>query len=189
MDQVQAWSGIKPDRSTPSGWVQKKIDHLTPLGMTVRRIGAPLTNAKLADLIAELNDGQDIEMVFEGHVVDLVGLRRLSDGNVDFDVFDDNQRDGNVADPMRTARLGVVSGPNGLFQTVGGFKLIECVVECPEPNSVAMVAAAALLARRRGTPVKKKISRYFIARKSVTFSTGFCTALGVCEQTVTSDGG
>ncbi len=145
MAEVKAWAGTSSSGGTPSDWYTKKKAHLEAKGMTVRFIEAPLTAAKLEDLIAQLEDGQDIEMDLAGHVEVLVGLRWLEDGTVELDLFDDDQTDGNNADGMHTSTLRA----SGSTQYVDGMRLERFVIECPEPSTMCLLVLGGLAVIRR----------------------------------------
>ncbi|MBW8034891.1 MAG: hypothetical protein FVQ79_04420 [Planctomycetes bacterium] len=116
---------------TPAGpgdsWYLKKATRYKKY-VTTRTIEAPLTIAKVQELIKELKDGQDIEMDLEGHVEVLVGMRLNPDGTVDMDLADDNQTD-DKSDPIHTSSLRVDVDGN---QKVDGQKLIRFIIECPK---------------------------------------------------------
>jgi len=124
ISNVGAVIGTDKD-GTPANWPTKKKEHYKK-HVTTRFIEAPLTLAKVRDLIKQLKDGQDIEVDLEGHVEVLAGLRLKKDGTVDFDLFDDNQTD-DKSDPMHTSPLTT----DGTDQFIDGMKLERFVVECP----------------------------------------------------------
>ena len=115
---------------TPASWYQKKstesyfTDHVT-----TRTIEAPLDAAEIDDLIAQLEDGQDIEMDLVGHVEVLAEIRVRADGSIELDLFDDNQTD-NQSDPMHTSTVQNIGGK----QYVDGMELERFVVECPKES-------------------------------------------------------
>ncbi len=119
---------------TPSDWPDKKKKHYKN-HVTTRYITAPLTLAKLQDLMKELKRGQDIEVDLKGHVEVLAGVRLKSDGTVDFDLFDDNQKDAN-SDPMHTSPLC----GDATTDYIDGMELEKFVIECPkEPGPPSTV--------------------------------------------------
>ncbi|MHC4882188.1 MAG: DUF7901 domain-containing protein [Planctomycetota bacterium] len=118
---------------TPATWYLKKATHYKK-HVNTRTIDAPLTVAKIQELVKELKDGQDIEIDWEGHVGVLGGIRIKPDGTVDLDIYDDNQTD-DKSDPMHTSPL---CGPAGT-DYVDRMKLERFVIECPkETPSVCM---------------------------------------------------
>ena len=119
--------GFTPASGTPASWYLKKqqLPYFTQ-HVTTRYITPPLTDAKLDDLINELNRGQDIEMDLKGHVEVLVGLRERCDGTIELDLFDDNQGDG-ASDPMHTSPVDESVVP----PLVDGMELERFVIECP----------------------------------------------------------
>ena len=117
---------------TPASWYLKKqqLPYFTQ-HVTTRYITPPLTDAKLDDLINELNRGQDIEMDLKGHVEVLVGLRVRCDDSIELDLFDDNQTD-TVSDPMHTSTVDESTTP----PRVDGMELERFVIECPIEDEV-----------------------------------------------------
>ncbi len=120
------------ENGTPASWYQKKqnLPYFTQ-HVTTRYIEPPLTDAKLNDLVNELNRGQDIEMDLIGHVEVLAGLRERCDGTVELDLFDDNQKD-SVSDPMHTSPIIYQDG----IPYVDGMVLERFVIECPIEEEV-----------------------------------------------------
>ncbi len=119
------------DEGTPAdGWYLKKATRYKK-HVTTRTIEAPLTVAKVLELIKELKDGQDIEMELNGHVEVLVGMRWNPDGTVDLDLADDNQTD-DKSDPVHTSSLRVDAEGN---QKVDGMKLVRFIIECPKKTA------------------------------------------------------
>ena len=128
ISDVKPWIGWDSD-GAPADWPDRKKTELEGrIGqrVTVRKIEAPLTLAKVIDLISELEDGQDIEMDLKGHVEVLVGLRLNADGTVDLALADDNQKD-QKSDPIHVSRLKT----DGNADFVDGMELERFVVECP----------------------------------------------------------
>ncbi|RKY07964.1 MAG: hypothetical protein DRP66_05565 [Planctomycetota bacterium] len=117
---------------TPKTWYIKKRDHYKKW-VNTRWIDAPLTVAKIQELVKELKDGQDIEMDLKGHVEVLAGIRINADGTVSLDLYDDNQTD-DKSDPMHTSPL---CGPAGT-DYVDGMELERFVIECPKETVVGV---------------------------------------------------
>ena len=111
---------------TPASWYLKKKTHYKD-HVNVRWIDAPLTVAKVQELVKELKDGQDIEIDLKGHVAVLAGIRLKADGTVDLDIYDDNQTD-DKSDPMHTSPLC----GNTTTDYVDGLELERFVIECPK---------------------------------------------------------
>ena len=131
ISDVKPWIGWDSD-GAPADWPQRKETELeNRIGQTVnvRTIEGPLTLAKCLDLIAELEDGQDIEMDLRGHVEVLLGLRINDDGTVDLLLADDNQKD-TKEDPLHVSSLMT----DGSVDIVDGMELERFVVECPGPT-------------------------------------------------------
>ncbi|MCK5606101.1 hypothetical protein KAR91_29650, partial [Candidatus Pacearchaeota archaeon] len=116
---------------TPQSWYLKKKTHYKK-HINTRWIDAPLTVAKVQELVRELKDGQDIEMDLDGHVEVLAGIRLKADGTVDLDLYDDNQKD-KKSDPMHTSPLMT----DGTDDYVDGMKLQRFVIECPKEPATA----------------------------------------------------
>ena len=119
---------------TPASWYKKKKTHYKD-HVNVRWVEAPLTVAKVQDLVKELKDGQDIEMDLKGHVEVLAGIRLKKDGTVDLDLYDDNQTD-DKSDPMHTSTL-MTDGTN---QIVDGMVLERFVIECPKETTTVGIS-------------------------------------------------
>jgi len=121
---------------TSSTWYQKKqsLPYFTQ-HVTTRYITPPLTDAKLDDLINELNRGQDIEMDLKGHVEVLAGLRVRCDDSIELDLFDDNQAD-TVSDPMHTS---TVDESDPTHPRVDGMELERFVIECPIEEEIGVL--------------------------------------------------
>jgi hypothetical protein len=93
----------------------------------------------LPKIIKALKEGKDVEISMNGHVAVVAGARVYADGTVEFDLFDDNQKD-NKKDPLRT----VVVAPDK--RSIDGKKILGFVVESavPEPASSTLICVGAL---------------------------------------------
>ncbi len=128
-------SDIKPivqwaSDGSPTNWYKLKADHYKDTLTTT--ILAP---DNIMDLINALNAGKDVELDLDGHVAVVAGVRKYSDGRIELDIFDDNQKD-NISDPLRTVEIR-----NG---KVDGQTLERFVVESAVPEPSMMVIATVL---------------------------------------------
>lgn len=124
---------------TPASWYLKKKTHYKD-HVNTRWIEAPLTVAKVQELVKELKDGQDIEMDLKGHVEVLAGIRLKPDGTVDLDLYDDNQKD-DKSDPMHTSPLMADAAGT---QYVDGMELERFVIECPKEQTSVSISSFSL---------------------------------------------
>ncbi|MCG3122632.1 MAG: hypothetical protein GIKADHBN_01024 [Phycisphaerales bacterium] len=132
---------------TPPNWMTTKkqyFDANPDLKITTTFIEGGLTLDNLKKIAEAVRQGQDVEIVLDGHVVVAAGVRVYKDGDIEIDVFDDNQKD-EQADPMRTAR-GTVGGK------LDGKDVVVFVLEVPAPATALTLAAPVVMtwnSRRR----------------------------------------
>ncbi len=136
---------------TALGWWDWKAQYLKDhpeYGVTTEVAGGGLTYENVLKVIQALNEGKDVEVGIEGHRAMISSFQLLSDGTFRVVLHDDNQNDGDKADPPRT----VIIGPDG---KIDGRSITNFVIEgVPAPGAFALVmvsAAAAASARRRGS--------------------------------------
>jgi hypothetical protein len=166
-DQVTSIDGLKG----PTSWVAPQIDTngapipgtggvpvngwkgkgtaLEPYGITTRFF----TPDKIGQVLAEIDDGQDVEIWGDHHAAVVVGLVESLDGTYTIVVKHDTDQgtDGGTKTELITydPDTGLLTGGSpGFFDGAGirGF-----VVECPEPSGLALLAVgvALFLARRK----------------------------------------
>jgi hypothetical protein len=117
---------------TPASWYQAKeaqIEGLAPAFDLAQEIievedDGGLGEAEIDALIAAVNAGKDVEIDLEGHVAVVAGVRVKANGEIELDLFDDNQTD-MMADPLRPV---TVQDDGGTLK-VGGMALERFVVE------------------------------------------------------------
>lgn len=128
--------------------VKKQYFDANPdMKITTEFIEGGLTAENLQKIAQAVSEGQDVEIILDGHVVVAAGVRVYEDGRVEIDVFDDNQKD-DKADPLRIAH-GTVGGQ------LDGRDVVVVMLEVPTPATVLALAAPiawSCITRRRKVP-------------------------------------
>ena len=115
--------------------------------ITTRRIDSIDVSGRIASLIQEIDDGQDIELSIEtidngvtyGHMVNLVGIQRLGNGRYNFII----QNDIAQGTPGGTEQETLVYDTTVNKFTTGKFwdyTVSSVVIECPSPPDPSLVA-------------------------------------------------
>lgn len=115
---------------TPADWPTRKQNHFNanPQYRICTKILAGAGSDVINEVVQAIQDGKDVELDLQGHVVFVAGIRVYAD-RVELDVYDDDQTD-NKKDPKRTVVLKS-DGAGGW--TCDGFKVDGFVIESPCP--------------------------------------------------------
>ncbi|NBC32355.1 MAG: DUF4347 domain-containing protein [Alphaproteobacteria bacterium] len=111
------------EEGTPQDWHETKESEYADDGLSVDRIEGT-SDSDIDDVIDALESGKDVEIDLDGHAAVVVGVRVKQNGEVELDIYDDNQ-EGDGADKMRTVTIQNRDGT----PTVDGMDFQRFVVE------------------------------------------------------------
>ena len=111
---------------SPYDWYLKKQKHFEDI-LETKFIESL---AGIDDLIKAIKRGDDVELFIHGHVAVVVGVRVKEDGQIELDIFDDNQK-GDGADKMRTVTF--------VDNKIDGREFQRFVTEKPVPEPTTML--------------------------------------------------
>ena len=89
--------GFLPDNTAPLDWARRKRQMFNRIMTT----NVQPTAQNVDVILRALRRGHDVELDLRSHAINVVGMRVLSNGRVEIDVFDDNQKE-EGADEMKT---------------------------------------------------------------------------------------
>jgi hypothetical protein len=139
--------GRDDDGLTPKNWpfLKKAYFDTNPgLGITTTILDERMGLSTLREVAKALKDGKDVELLLDGHVVNVVGLRVDATGVVHIDIYEDNQRDFKGGDPVRT-----LTGTLGKRELDRGWEVTGWVIEVPAPSGLVALGLSVALAWRR----------------------------------------
>ena len=97
IERVRDDLGVQQDNTAPLDWARRKRERFTRIMTT----NVAPTEENVDTILQALRRGHDVELDLRSHAINVVGMRVLSNGRVEIDVFDDNQREAG-ADGMKT---------------------------------------------------------------------------------------
>lgn len=145
---------VKFGENFPNGtsllhWAEYKAAYMESksIPITTRRIDSADVSGRIASLIQEIDDGQDIELNIEviiddttyGHAVNLVGIQRLGNGRYNFIIQNDIAQDAAGGVEQETLVYDTTSNKftSGKFIE---YTISAISIECPSPPDPALVA-------------------------------------------------